>query len=37
LVPLMGPRRLIPMGKAHITLRKPIFWVNKKPPGKCER
>ena len=33
LVPLMGPHRLIPMEKAHITLRKPIFWVNKKPPG----
>ena len=32
-VPLMGPRKLIPIGKAHITLRKPIFWVNKNLQG----
>jgi hypothetical protein len=32
LVPLMGPRRLIPMVKPQYTLRKPHFWVNKKPP-----
>src|SRR6266576_3976141 len=25
LVPLIGTHRLMPMGKAHITLRKPIF------------
>ena len=32
LVPLMGPRRLIPMVKTqYIRWKKPIFWVNKKP------
>jgi len=30
-VPLMGPRRLIPMVKPQYTLRKTHFWVNKKP------
>jgi hypothetical protein len=38
LVPLMGPRRLIPMVKTQYThWEKPIFWVNKNPQGKCER
>ena len=31
-VPLMGPRRLIPMVKTQYLLRKTHFWVNKKTP-----
>ena len=32
LVPLMGPRRPIPIVKTQYLLKKTHFWVNKKPP-----